>query len=110
MSFQVEPADLRAFAMQLQNSYGDAADAKTYVQAHGTFGFHESGLIGVLSGRHAAWLEQLQGMLNHLLELTEAAPHVLRTVATTYEESDVHATAQIDASYPAAPRAPLNRD
>ncbi|MGX6606542.1 hypothetical protein ACWKSP_31130 [Micromonosporaceae bacterium Da 78-11] len=110
MSFQVEPVDLRAYAGKLQNLYGDVADAKTYVQAHGNFAFHQSGIIGVLSGQHAAWMGHLEEMLDHLLVLTEAAPRALRTVADTYEGTDDQAAARVDAGYPAAPRPTLYRD
>jgi len=110
MSFDVEPTDLRAFAIKLQQAYSDTADTKTYVRAYGDFGFHETGIIGVLSGAHAEWMGKLDEMLSHLLVLTDSSSRALRDIADTYENTDAAAAARVDAGYPQAPRPPVNRD
>lgn len=71
---------------------------------HGDFSFHETGLIGVLSGQHAAWMEHLRETRNGLLVLTETARGTLHTVADGYEDIDHQLAARIDATYPASPR------
>lgn len=110
MSFDVEPTDLRAFAITLQQAYADTADTKTYVHAYGNFGFHETGIIGVLSGAHAEWMGKLDEMLSHLQVLTDSSSRALRDIATTYESTDTDAAAHVDAGYPEAPRPSVNRD
>lgn len=110
MSFKVDPSEIRSYAAQLQETYLDVADAKTYVHANGDFSIHQTGLIGLLSGRHAAWVERLDQMLGQLLVLTEASPRALREIANTYDNTDEQAAARVDASYPAAPRTPANLD
>lgn len=109
MSFSVEPVNISAYATKMMDLYDDVAFAKLYLQARGDFTFHQSGLIGVLSGQHAAWVENLEEMLNHLLSLTYAASRALDDVAIGYMETDDQTAARIDASYPVAPRAPLDR-
>ncbi|MEU4219604.1 hypothetical protein [Actinoplanes sp. NPDC026623] len=110
MSFSVEPADLRVFATTLQHAYADADAAKTYVHAHGSFSFHESGIIGALSGAHSEWMGKLDEMLTHLQALTDSSSRAISDIATQYKSSDEDSAARVDASYPAEPRPPVNRD
>ncbi|GID98018.1 hypothetical protein ACFQFC_15825 [Amorphoplanes digitatis] len=110
MSFGVEPADLRVFATTLQQAYSDADAAKAYVHAHGSFSFHETGIIGVLSGAHSEWVGKLDEMLNHLQALTDSSSRALNEIATQYEASDEDSAARVDATYPVALRPSVNRD
>ncbi|MCO8272867.1 type VII secretion target [Actinoplanes sp. TRM 88003] len=110
MSFHVEPADLRAYAAKLGNTHGDVADAKAYVQANGNFSFHEAGVIGLLFGGHRDFMAELQGMLDHLMQITETSQRALVKIADEYEDTDGASAARVDASYPAVPRPQITRD
>ena len=63
MTFKANSHAIRQFAAALQATYGDVADAKDYVKVHGDFSFHQTGLIGVLSGSHTAFMDELEKML-----------------------------------------------
>lgn len=104
MSFNVEPADLRAYAAKLAELHSDVEVARGFVKTHGSFSFHQTGLIGVLSGAHAGWMQQLDAMCEQLMQLTDGSARALEASASTYETTDDQAAARVDNSYPAAPR------
>jgi hypothetical protein len=110
VTFSVEPGDIRRFADDLQQANTDADAAKSYVQANGTFSFHQTGIIGVLSGAHGRLMGRLGGLLDQLQTLTDASSEALREIAMQYEKTDTEASARVDASYPESPRPALKRD
>lgn len=110
VSFGVEPADLRTYAARLRNSHGDVADAKAYLAAHGNFNFHEAGIIGLLAGGHRDWMADLQGMLDHLMQITETSARSLDEAAGTYEATDQRTAARIDGTRPPAARPQIFQD
>jgi hypothetical protein len=98
------------YAAKLLELYGDVAAAKAYVEAHGSFSFHQTGLIGVLSGQHTDLMRQLNESFGKLLAVTQASSGALADAADSYEHTDDDAAARIDAAYPAAPRPQTFRD
>ncbi|GAA5188205.1 hypothetical protein GCM10023322_38310 [Rugosimonospora acidiphila] len=109
MSFRVEPQALRTYAGQLDDAWRDADAARTYVNRWGTLNAHEKGILGMIFPQHANFVSQLNTMLKHLAELADASSTVLSKEADDYEHTDLKTAAMIDASYPATPRAPINR-
>jgi uncharacterized protein YukE len=110
MTFKVEPQAVRKYAGQLGEAHRHAATAQTYVNKHGSFSAHEKGLLGMIFPFHADFVAQLNTMLQHLGNLTDASDRALRQVADHYEHTDGDAESKIDASYPAVPRTPVDRD
>jgi hypothetical protein len=106
MSFKVNSSEIRAYAGELLNSYGDASDAKTYVHANGDFSFHQSGVIGLLAGRHHQLMGDLDGMLGHLQVVLYRSQQALISTATAYDDTDQQAAARVDATCPETPRPP----
>ena len=110
MSFRVEPDALRTYAAQLAQAKAAAEAAQAYVEKWGTLSAHEKGLLGMVWPNHQNYVSQVTTMLQHLRDLTDASAHALARQAERYEETDADTAAGLDASYPAAPRAPLSRD
>lgn len=110
MSFEVEPAALRAGASQVGDATRVAEAANGYVAQHGSFSFHEAGLIGVLAPGHRNLMSDLHRMLTHLGHLGEASETALKHVAARYERADQDTAAKIDDSYPVVPRPNPARD
>jgi uncharacterized protein YukE len=110
MTFKVEPQAVRKYAGQLAEEHRHAETAKTYVNKHGSFSAHEKGLLGMIFPFHADVGAELTPILQHLGELTEASDRALKQVADHYEHTDRDAESKIDATYPAVPRTPVNRD
>ena len=110
MSFKVDPVAIGECADALRISYDDEMAAKNYILAAGQFNFHETGAIGMLSGDHAALMAKLEEMLGHLLTVNFRSEEALRKVMASYFTTDKAAAARVDATYPAVPRAPINRD
>lgn len=110
MSFKVNSSEIRAYAGQLLNSYDDASDAKTYAEANGDFSFHESGIIGLLAGSHHRLMGDLDEMLGHLQVVLYRSQQALISTATTYDGTDQHSAARVDATYPETPRPPVKPD
>jgi hypothetical protein len=110
MSFTVNASAIIGFAASLQETYDDAIMSRNYVHEYGDFSFNETGLIGVLSGRHATWVAHLDGMLTHLMLVASESDRTLLQVAHGYETTDEQTAARLDATYVAVPRTRLNRD
>jgi hypothetical protein len=110
MTFQVDPSALYGYSSDLRSSYSDLEDAKTYVHVHGDFSFHETGLIGVLSGQHGEWMSALDEMLGHLLVLTFRSAEALVAAGETYDSTDATSAAKIDAALPPTPRPSPTRE
>lgn len=110
MSFSVHPPALRAFARQLDDAAQDAEAAKRYVDRHGTFSMHESGLMGLIVPSHRNLVEELDSILSHLVDLTGTSSTAMHATAAHYERADLRAEATVDATYPPVDRPPANRD
>jgi uncharacterized protein YukE len=110
MTFKVEPQAVRTYAGRLGDARRHAETAKAYVNKHGSFSAHDKGLLGMIFPFHADFVAALNTMVQHLADLTDASDRALTQVADHYEHTDRDAESKIDASYPAVPRAPVNRD
>lgn len=110
MSFRVEPEALRTYAGQLADARRAADTAKAYANKWGTFSDHGKGILGMVWPNHTNYLSQINTMLQHLADLTDASGTALKHEADHYEHTDLNAEGRIDATYPAVPRAPINRD
>jgi hypothetical protein len=110
MTFRVEPAALRRYAGQLADGRRVADAANSYVQRHGSFSFHEKGLLGFIAPGHRHLMADLGRLLSHLGELSDASSKSMSQVADGYEHSDKKSQAAIDATYPEVPRTSLYRD
>lgn len=110
MSFTVDPAALRRYASRLDEVERVAEDAKRYVEAHGNFGFHETGIIGFAAPGHRHLMASLQDLLGHLRELGVESQKGLRDAAEEYQRSDEESAARTDAAYPEVPRPSPLRD
>ncbi|MFC0006577.1 type VII secretion target [Micromonospora siamensis] len=110
MTFAVHPPALRTYAGQLREATTAADAAKRYVQKHGSFSVHESGLLGQVSPLHRNLLADLDKLLGHLRNLTETSATALNQVADRYEHTDTRAARDLDATYPAVPRPSPSRD
>jgi hypothetical protein len=92
------------------NSYGDTADAKTYIEASGNFSFHESGVIGLLAGGHHKLMGDLNTMFGRLLTVLERSNEALISTASAYDGTDQRGAARVDATYPEVPRPAVKTD
>lgn len=110
MTFSVDPSAVRTYARHLSDAHQVAETAKSYVNQHGSFSVHESGLFGMLAPGHRQLLASLNTMLGHLSTLTDTSSVAMKQVAGHYEQTDLRAESTIDATYPAAPRATPRRD
>lgn len=110
MSFRVDPQALRNYASQLEDAWRAADAARAYVNRWGTFSAHDKGILGMIFPQHAHYVSQINTMLKHLAELADASSTVLSKEADGYERTDLNTAARVDASYPATPRTPVNRD
>ncbi|WP_306215023.1 WXG100 family type VII secretion target [Actinoplanes sp. RD1] len=110
MSFHVDPAALRTAASKIGDADRVAELAREYVTRHGTFSFHEQGLIGELAPGHRNLMSDLERMLTHLGKLSDESKTALRQAADGYEHTDSDNAARLDASYPPVPRPHPERD
>lgn len=110
MSFAVYPPALRTYARQLADAQQAAEAAKHYVHKHGTFAMHEQGLMGMIVPFHERLVADLDRLLAHLGDLTDASSQAMANVAAHYERADLHAEASADAAYPPVPRPLVRRD
>jgi len=110
MTFQVDPAALRAYASRLDVVERVAGDAARYVEAHGTFGWHEAGIMGKAAPGHDRLMTNLRDLLGRLGELGTASQKALRATADTYLRTDRHTASALDATYPPVPRPSAPRD
>jgi len=110
MSFDVDPQAVRTYAGQLAEVRRAADAANTYVNKHGSFSTHQSGLMGNISGAHTDFVASLNTMLKHLMDLADTSEMALKQLAATYEQTDENSAATVDATYPAVPRAPFPHD
>lgn len=110
MTFNVDPAALRAAAVKIGDTQRVAEVAKSYVLQHGSFSLHEQGLIGYLAPGHRNLMSDLDQMLSHLGQLGSASEKALKQTAERYGKTDRDAEAKVDASYPAVPRSHPERD
>lgn len=110
MTFEVEPTDLVAYAARLREVHADVEMAKNFVHAHGDFGFHESGIIGLLAGQHSSLMQQLDDLHSQLLTILWKSNESLIAAAGAYRTTDKDNAARVDSSYPASPRAVPGRD
>ena len=110
MSFHVDPAALRRYAGRLDEVERVAEDAGRYMEAHGTFGFHEAGIIGFAAPGHRHLMANLQELLTRVRELGVESQKALRSAADEYQRGDERSAARIDASLPEVPRASPSRD
>ena len=104
MTLKVDPQVLRAYAERLSQALAHAEKAKTYVNAHGTFTAHETGLIGYIIPHHHSYVDALNQMLAHIAKVTDASEQSMKDIAGTYEHTDKGAAQAIDASYPETAR------
>jgi len=110
MTFNVDPAALRAAAAKIGDSRRVAEAAKSYVLQHGSFSLHDQGLIGNLAPGHRNLMNDLDQMLSRLSQLGDASEKALKQTAERYEKTDRDAEARVDASYPEVPRSHPDRD
>jgi uncharacterized protein YukE len=110
MGFSVEPRDMRTFATELNEAHHAAEAAKKYVNQHGNFSLHESGLMGMIAPGHRNLVAELNTLLQHLSELASASEAAMKQSAQRYEHTDERAAATIDESYPVVPRPRPSRD
>ena len=110
MTFQVDPAALRAYATRLDVVERVAGDATRYAEAHGSFGWHEAGIMGKAAPGHRRLMANLRELLDRLGELGTESQKALRATADTYLRTDRHAAAELDAACPPVPRPSAPRD
>jgi hypothetical protein len=104
MTFRVEPQAVRTLAGHIQDAQDAAEFAAQYIHRYSDIGMHGTGLLGQALGSHADLVGELDRMLARVGELTDASSTSLGQVAAGYEDTDQHAAAQLDASYPEVPR------
>ena len=68
MAFSVDPRAVRTYAAHLADAHQAAEAAKSYVNQHGSFSVHESGLFGMLAPGHRQLLASLNTMLENVVE------------------------------------------
>jgi hypothetical protein len=105
MTFEVEPTALRTGAVKVGDAARVAEAAGRYVTQHGSFSFHERGLIGFLAPGHRHLMSDLQQVLTQLGHLGDASRTALNQIADRYEHTDLNTEANLDATYPAVRRA-----
>jgi hypothetical protein len=110
MGFTVYPPALRVFARHLADAAQDAEAAKRYIDQHGTFSMHDSGLMGLVVPSHRNLLADLDTRLKHLADLADASSRAMHATAAHYEQVDLRAEAATDAAFPPVPRPPVSRD
>jgi uncharacterized protein YukE len=104
MTFRVDPDEIRLFASSLATLGEDAEIAKAYIDRLGSFTVLEAGAIGLVVGRHRAFVETLNETMQRLAGLLHASSANMQATATRYQRADERSAAEIDASYPASPR------
>lgn len=109
MSFEVDPQAVRKYADELAAVRRAADTANAYVNKHGSFSLHQSGLMGSIAGAHSDFVMSLNTMLKHLMDLADSAELALEQLAAKYERTDDSSAAKVDATYPAVPRAPFKQ-
>jgi hypothetical protein len=102
MSFVVRPAALRALSADLGEQAEAARTARGYVDQHGSFGVHDSGLIGILAQAHSTFVGALRQRLTRTEELLAASATEIARAADQYERGDQASAATIDATLPPA--------
>ncbi|AGZ40117.1 type VII secretion target [Actinoplanes friuliensis] len=110
MSFEVDPQAVRKYADELAAVRRAADTANAYVNKHGSFSTHESGLMGYISGAHADFVASLNTMLKHLMDLADSSEVALKQLAAKYEQTDESAAAKVDSTYPVVPRTSFKHD
>ena len=108
MCFAVQPDAVRAYARQLATASQNAETFATYINEYGSFDIHQAGLIGLLTGSHSSFVSELNRMLAHLAQLTDASEQALMRLADDYGSTDRQSAAKIDAGYPTVTRATVN--
>ncbi|MBM2623399.1 hypothetical protein JIG36_48685 [Actinoplanes sp. LDG1-06] len=109
MGFKVAGADIVGYSAQLSYLYDDVFRAESYIQQHGNFSFHQSGIIGSLAGQHADLMDQLQKLHDNLEEILLRSKEALSEIGARYQETDEATSARIDATYPESPRPHMER-
>jgi len=109
MSFQVAGADIIGYSATLSSLYDDVWRAENYIQRHGSFSFHESGIIGTLAGQHADLMDQLQKLHDNLEVILFRSTGALQDIGARYQQTDEATSARIDATYPESPRPVVER-
>ncbi|WP_045747642.1 hypothetical protein [Actinoplanes rectilineatus] len=103
MTFRVEPMALRDYARKLCEIERVAEEADRYVTTHGTFSFHEAGLIGRAAPGHRNLMAELHELMAHLKRLGAESAKGLNAAADDYQATDLSSAAEIDATYPPVP-------
>ncbi|GAB7030638.1 hypothetical protein AB0G35_25045 [Streptomyces sp. NPDC021749] len=108
MSFEVQPADLSAFAKQLERASGDVNHALGFVRSECSIGTFDKGPISALAsifgGGHDGVMANVESTLRKLHHILDASQREMARSATFYEHTDRGEASKLDATYPASKR------
>lgn len=104
MTFKVDPDEVRVFASHLARLGEDAEIAKEYTDLIGSFEVLETGAIGLVMGKHRAFMADFGATMHKLATLFDSSAVNMQATATQYQRTDEKSAAEIDASYPSSPR------
>ncbi|MEU9503120.1 type VII secretion target [Streptomyces sp. NPDC048196] len=108
MSFEVQPADLSAFAKQLERASDDATHALEFTRRECSIGTFDKGPISALAsifgGGHDGVLGNVESALKKLHRILDASQREMARSASFYQHTDHGEASKLDATYPASKR------
>ena len=104
MTLKVDPDEIRIFASNLARLSEDAEIARGYAERIGSFDVLDTGAIGLVMGKHRAFMADFSATMQKLATLFDSSAVNMQATASQYQRTDEKGAAEIDASYPASPR------
>ncbi|MFJ6606826.1 WXG100 family type VII secretion target [Streptomyces lydicus] len=108
MSFGVQPADLSAFAKQLERASADANHALEYMRRECSIGTFDKGPISALAstfgGGHDGVMANVESTLKKLHRILDSSQREMARSASYYEHTDRSEASKLDSTYPASKR------
>jgi uncharacterized protein YukE len=102
--FRVDPDQIRLFASSLAELCEDTEIAQRYADQIGAFSVPETGAIGMVTGKHRAFMADFDATMQKLAVLFDSSSVNMQATANQYQRTDDRSAAEIDASHPASPR------
>jgi len=104
VSFQVDPATIRAYAAQFLDHADDADAMQQYIATYTSLGWHEQGLLNLAQPAHERFADEVRHTLVHLQDLLNRCRTELEGVAAFYERTDRSSAGRLDGTYQPVPR------
>ena len=104
MGFDVEHADLDAYAKQIGRAAEDFEQAKRYCHAHSDIGVSDQGLLNLFFTTHTATVQTVSQALGKTQTILRSCAGEMTASAKYYRETDEENAAKVDATYPQSKR------